>query len=79
MEWKLADAKNRLSELVKRVKAEGPQWIRRRNDAFVLLDADEYQELIGQRPTLKQMLMDAPSMEGIDLERDRSPMRGFEP
>lgn len=78
MEWKLADAKNRLSELIKRVKAEGPQWIRRRNDAFVVLDADEYQQLIGDRPSLKRMILDGPNLDGVDLDRDQSHMRDLE-
>ncbi len=78
MEWKLADAKNKLSELVNRVTKEGPQWIKRRNDKFVVLSADEYQELIGERRSLKQMILDGPSLEGLDLDRDQSPMREFE-
>ena len=36
MEWRLAEAKNKLSELVSRALAEGPQRVVRRNDAVIL-------------------------------------------
>lgn len=78
MEWKLADAKNKLSELVNRVNKEGPQWIARRNDKFVVLRASEYQELVGERRSFKQMILNGPSLEGVDLTRDQSPMRDVE-
>ncbi len=78
MEWKLADAKNRLSELVNRAMDEGPQWIRRRNDAFVVVSEREYQKLVGERPTLKQSILNGPSLDGVDLDRDQSPMRDVE-
>ncbi len=78
MEWKLADAKNRLSELVNRAMDEGPQWIRRRNDAFVVVSEREYQKLVGERQTLKQSILNGPSLDGIDLDRDQSPMRDIE-
>jgi len=75
MEWKLSDAKNRLSELVNRVITDGPQLIRRRNDAFVVVSEAQYRQLVGERPSLKRLLLDAPDLSGIDLERDGSPMR----
>ena len=75
MEWKLSDAKNRLSELVNRVIDEGPQLIRRRNDAFVVLTEEAYKELAGERPSLKELLLEGPSLEGVDLSRNRSGMR----
>lgn len=78
MEWKLADAKNRLSELVNKVTQEGPQWIRRRNDSFVVVSEREYKKLVGERPTLKQSILNGPSLGGIDLSRDQSPMRDAE-
>jgi prevent-host-death family protein len=78
MEWKLADAKNRFSELVNRVMTEGPQFIRRRNDTFVLVSEREYRKLTGERPTLKKLVLDGPDLEGVDLARDPSPMRDVE-
>lgn len=74
-EWKLADAKNRFSELVNRVIADGPQKIRRRNDTVVVISLDEYKILLGTKPTLKQHLMQRNYLDGVDLTRDKSPMR----
>ena len=73
MEWRLAEAKNRFSELVNRALAEGPQRVVRRDDAVAERD---YEKLIGTRPSFKQFLLGrGPSIEGLDLTRDRSPMR----
>ena len=78
MDWTLTDAKNRLRELVNRVLAEGPQTIRRRHDAFVVMTEREYLELTGARPTFKQMLFDGPSLEGGEFQRGDSTSRRFE-
>ena len=77
MEWRLADAKNRFSELVTRALAEGPQRIRRHNDAVVVVAERDYVKLTGNRPDFKEFLMGVgPSFEGLNLTRDDSPMRG---
>jgi antitoxin Phd len=74
--WKLADAKNRFSELVNRALAEGPQWVERRADAVVVLDRREYEKLTGKRASFKEFLTTpGSSLKGVDLARDRSPMR----
>jgi antitoxin Phd len=75
MEWKLADAKNRLSELVTKASTEGPQTIRRHDATVVVISEETYRTLTGERPTFKDLLLNVPSLEGVDLERDRSPMR----
>ena len=68
--------KNRLTEVVNLALTEGPQTITRRNDTVVVLSAEAYAELTGQRQSFKDFLMSGPSLEGLDLERDKSPMRG---
>ena len=78
MTWNLADAKNRFSEVVNLALSEGPQTITRRKDAVVVISAERYAELTGQRQGFKDFLMSGPSFEGLDLERDRSPMRDVE-
>ena len=78
MEWKLAEAKNRLSELVTRALTEGPQTIRRHNAAVVVVDESEYRSLVGERPSFKQLLLAGPSLEGVIPPRDSSPMRKIE-
>ena len=50
MEWRLADAKNRFSELVTRALAEGPQRVRRHDDAVVVVAERDYEKLTGKRP-----------------------------
>ena len=75
MNWKLAEAKNKLSEVVKRALTEGPQRILRRDGAVVLLAEAEYDRLTGRRPGMKRLLLGGPGLEGVDLERDRSEMR----
>jgi len=76
MEWRLADAKNRFSELVSRALAEGPQRVVRRNEAVVVVAQRDYERLTGKRPGFKEFLMgEGPSLQGLDLTRDRSPLR----
>lgn len=79
MTWNLAEAKNRLSEVVNLALTEGPQTITRRNDTVVVLSAEAYAELTGKRPSFKDFLMTGPSLEGLDLRRDKSPMRNVGP
>jgi prevent-host-death family protein len=75
MEWRLADAKNRFSELVTRALAEGPQRVRRHDDAVVVAERD-YEKLTGKGPDFKGFLMgEGPSFERLNLTRDDSPMR----
>lgn len=76
MEWRLADAKNRFSELVNRALVEGPQRVLRRDDTVVVVAEREYEKLTGTRPSFKEFLLgDGPDLEGLDLARDRSPIR----
>jgi antitoxin Phd len=76
MEWRLADAKNRFSELVNRALVEGPQRVSRRDDAVVVMAERDYEKLTGTRPSFKEFLLgDGPSLEGLELARDRSPIR----
>lgn len=76
MAWRLADAKNRFSELVNRALTQGPQLVLRRRDVVVVVAQRDYEKLTGKRPGFKQFLLGkGPSFRGLDLTRDRSPMR----
>ena len=76
MDWKLADAKNKFSEVVRRALTEGPQRVTRRDDAVVIISEDEYAQLTGRQPGFRDYLLGSgPSLEGVDLTRDRSPAR----
>ena len=74
MDWQVADAKNRFSELLTQALTEGPQRVRRRNQTVVVLSEDEYQRLLGTRPGFKEYLFSVPDMSELRLERDPSPM-----
>lgn len=78
MAWQLAEAKNRFSELVTKALTEGPQQVRRRDQAVIVLSEAEYQRLTGERPTFKEFLLNGPDLSDLDLTRDQSTMRDIE-
>ncbi len=76
MTWNLADAKNRLSELLKLVHTEGPQRITRHNkEAVMVITETEYDKLRGATPGFKELLLSGPDLNDLDLTRDKSEMR----
>ena len=75
MEWKLAEAKNKFTEVVNKALSEGPQRVKRRNDVVVVIAQSDYERLTGKRPGFKEYLMKGPSFEGLALTRDPSLMR----
>ena len=76
MHWNLSDAKNRLSEVLDRARREGPQTITRRGDTFVLLRADQYEQLTGKAPSFTDWLLNGPRIDDLELpHRDASRMR----
>ena len=75
MTWNLADAKNRLSEVVNLALSQGPQTITRRKDAVVVISAETYAELTGKKLDFKEYLLQGAGLDELDLTRDRSPMR----
>jgi prevent-host-death family protein len=74
--WLLQDAKARFSELVRRVKAEGPQHVTvRGREEVVVISADEFRRLKGERTgaALIAALQASPSRE-IEIAPSRSTM-----
>lgn len=72
--WKLQDAKNRFSEVVRKATDEGPQVITLRgDDAAVVVAADEYARLTSKsRGTLVDFLRKSPlGTVALDLTRSR--------
>jgi len=69
MIWNLAEAKNRLTEVVNLALSDGPQTITRRNDTVILISAAEFAELAGKRPGFKEYLTGGESFEGLELTR----------
>ena len=78
MTWNLAEAKNRLTEVVNLALSEGPQTITRRNDTVIVISAAEFAELTGKRPGFKDYLTQGESFEGLELTRDPGPGRDVE-
>jgi prevent-host-death family protein len=78
MTWKLAEAKNRFSEVVRRALSGEPQRIERRDDAVIVIDAREFDRLRGEKPSLVEFLLQGPDWSKLDLERDHAPLRDLD-
>lgn len=74
--WRLQEAKARFSELVRRVRSEGPQRVTvHGRDEVVVISAEEFRRLKGD-PTGECLIaaMQASPHRDIDLEPMRTPM-----
>ncbi len=79
MVWQLQEAKQRFSELVRLAIAEGPQTVTRHGQAVVVvIGADEYRRLIGQKQDFKEFLRSMPDMSELDLTRQKDYGREIE-
>lgn len=79
MTWQLAEAKNKLSEVVNRALEDGPQCIERRNDKVILLAKKDYDKLSGEKPSFKAFLLATDvDLASLDLSRDKSSMRDID-
>ena len=78
--WKLQDAKNRFSEVVKKALKAGPQIVTLRGkETAVVLSVEEYRRLATPKTGLVEFLQASP-LAGVelDLERDRDTGREVE-
>src|SRR6202171_241344 len=74
--WLLQDAKARFSELVRRVRSEGPQRVTiHGRDEVVVISAEEFRRLKGDL-TGESLIaaMQAPPHRDVDIEPGRAPM-----
>ena len=79
MSWQLQEAKQRFSELVRRALEEGPQVVTRRGEeVVVVVPAEEFRRLSGDKLDFKEFLMSAPDLSVLDLERPREMPRSIE-
>ena len=68
--WQVQEAKQRFSELIRSVEAEGPQFVTRHGEEVaVVVSIAEYRHLRNEGEDFKAFLQSAP---GLDLEIDRS-------
>jgi prevent-host-death family protein len=74
--WRLQDAKARFSELVRRVRSEGPQRVTvHGRDEVVVISAEEFRRLKGDLTGASLIAaMQASPHRDIDIEPGRSPM-----
>ena len=81
--WQLQAAKARFSELFRRVRSEGPQYVTRSGkEAVVVLPAEDYERLTArssQPRSLLKFFSESPlAASGVDLERQRDDGRKVE-
>ncbi len=72
--WQLQTAKAQFSEVFRRARSEGPQWVTRQNrEAVVILPAEEFERLSArskQPQSLVQFFAQSPFAKvTVDLER----------
>jgi len=76
--WKLEDAKNRFSEVVRLAMSDQPQRVTRNGrDAVVVVSAAEYDRMAAPPQNLFEFLQASPlakaiAEEGVDFEIERS-------
>src|SRR5438045_7977637 len=77
--WQLQTAKDQFSELFRRARSEGPQWVTRQDkEAVVVLPAEEFERLQArsrQPRSLVQFFADSP-LAKIRVHLDRQPDYG---
>lgn len=82
--WKLQDAKNQFSRLVRSARRNGPQVVTRHGrEEVVVLAVEEYRRLAGAQQPLVQFLRDSPLAEAfaagaLTIARSRDLSRAIE-
>ncbi len=79
--WQLQTAKAKFSEVFRRARSEGPQYVTRQGqEAVVILPAEEYERLIArarQPQSLVKFFADSP-LRGAGVNLERTPDYGRE-
>ena len=72
VKWQLQEAKNRLSEVVRKARTEGPQVITLHGeDAAIVVSTKDYQKMAGRKGRLVEFFRKSP-LVGVDLDLRRS-------
>lgn len=78
-EWRIADAKNKFSQLFNNALMGRMQIVHRRDGDVVILSRNEYERLVGQQKSFKQYILSPPhEIDQLEEMRDKSPMRQAE-
>jgi prevent-host-death family protein len=73
--WKLEDAKNRFSEVVRRALAHQPQRVTRGGrDAVIVVNAEDYEKLVAPRDLVE--FMQSSPLKGVEVDLEREPDYG---
>jgi prevent-host-death family protein len=79
--WQLQTAKARFSEVFRRARSEGPQWVTRQDrEAVVIVPAEQFEQLIArasQAPSLSRFFAESP-LAGAQIDLERPPDFGRE-
>ena len=75
MVWKLAEAKNKFSEVVNLALHNEPQTVSRRGENVIIISEKSYKKLHGKEQSFFNFLFNAPGLEGVDLSRDKTAIR----
>lgn len=68
--WQVQEAKQRFSELLRRVESEGAQYVTRHGrDLAVVVGIDEYRRLTGKGTGFKDHLLAMPKGDDLVIER----------
>lgn len=74
MDWQLQQAKNKFSEVIRQAQTDDAQIITvRGKEAAVVISAQRYRQLLGQKDTLVEFMQRSPWAEteiGIDRSRE---------
>lgn len=73
--WQLQEAKQRFSELIRSVEADGPQFVTRHGEEVaVVVSIAEYRHLRNEGEDFKAFLQSAPDLT-LEIERPDLPAR----
>lgn len=74
MRRQVQEAKQRLSELLRRCREEGPQGVTRHGkEVAVVLSHEEYRRLAGTPRGFKEFLLSAPDLGALEIRRPDEP------
>lgn len=80
-QWQLQEAKQHFSELIRAVKADGPQFVTKHGrQVAVVLDIIDYRRMTGEElvADFKDFLASAPDLTVLEIERSDTPVRQVE-
>jgi len=74
VKWQVQEAKQRLSEVLRRCAEEGPQVVTRHGkEVAVVVSWEEYRRIAGVPRGFKQFLLSAPDLDVLEIRRAGEP------